>query len=813
MKKANLSMSEFFQNESSYDPLNRPSQTSSTLVTVCLSAWVIVITFIGQGGGWLAEQIFLAMGLDWPWWSWVGIVAVQTIILWLFLLPFSWRWRDEQFRRYFQFWAIASLFPILLLPIRFVLPPTAQTMVLPQIGLTLLFGIIILYFFQRQYPNLRSWDQRLMPLAGLLALILSFPWFAWGALGSLLDIVLNLVSGLAFGLMAAVFLAYGGARTQSPNIATKATPLWLDGIIQGTTLLLLASGLGVNGMQLFLMLILPSVGWLVAGLAQMTDQQDWRPSLALVCFIGLLAAAPQIWLDADELVLILSITGGEILSWAFFAASISILLAWTVGIVFGVTVGWGGWHSAALGRWGLLSSVAFGIGIYTGFGQIGFHGDHLFVIYKDQSDLSAAYNIENIDQRRSFVYQALLEQAERSQSDLRSQLDRLNIAYQPYYLVNAIDVTGGPFIRFWLERQPNVDRVLLNPTLRPLPAPIPMASGEAIAPTEPQWNLTLIGVDRVWEELRIRGEGVVIGQSDSGVEWRHPELQATYRGGQDNHDYHWLDPWNQSQEPVDIGGHGTHTLGSVVGQTTGVAPGATWYGCANLPRNLANPALYLDCMQFMLAPYPLDGNPFQDGDPSQSADVLNNSWGCPDIEGCDEDALIAGVRALRAAGIFVVTSAGNDGPSCESVREPISLYDDVFSVGAVDEGRYIAEFSSRGPVTADGSERVKPDIVAPGVEVLSAFPNGTYDYADGTSMAGPHVAGVVALIWSANPDLIGQIDQTEQILRETAQPYNVDTVSNSSDLEICNGNIANMVGSGLVDAYAAVQRALDIKAE
>ena len=106
---------------------------------------------------------------------------------------------------------------------------------------------------------------------------------------------------------------------------------------------------------------------------------------------------------------------------------------------------------------------------------------------------------------------------------------------------------------------------------------------------------------------------------------------------------------------------------------------------------------------------------------------------------------------LRDAGVFVVASAGNEGPRCSTVSDPPALYDDAFSVGAIDRRSRLAEFSSRGPVLADGSGRIKPDIAAPGVRVLSAFPGNSYEVLDGTSMAGPHIVGVVALMWSANP--------------------------------------------------------------
>jgi subtilisin family serine protease len=226
----------------------------------------------------------------------------------------------------------------------------------------------------------------------------------------------------------------------------------------------------------------------------------------------------------------------------------------------------------------------------------------------------------------------------------------------------------------------------------------------------------------------------------------------------------------------------------------------------NLARNLANPSFYLDCLQFMLAPFPQGGDPFLDGDSAMAADVLNNSWGCPPIEGCDPETFLAAVRALREAGIFVVASAGNEGPLCESVSDPLALYDEVLSVGAVDNSGTLALFSSVGPVTVDGSGRVKPDLLAPGVAIMSAFPGSSYEYLDGTSMAGPHVAGVVALMWSANPELLGEIDRTEQILLQTATSY-------QAPLPACGAQEQapyNGTGFGVVDAYAAIEAAVQL---
>jgi subtilisin family serine protease len=303
----------------------------------------------------------------------------------------------------------------------------------------------------------------------------------------------------------------------------------------------------------------------------------------------------------------------------------------------------------------------------------------------------------------------------------------------------------------------------------------------------------------------VRGEGIVVGQSDSGVDGGHPAISRQYRGATQGDDYNWFDPWDDTISPNDEGGHGTHTMGTILGAAgIGVAPKAQWIGCVNLDRNLANPALYLDCMQFMLAPFPHDGDPFKDGDPSKAAHVLNNSWGCPTLEGCDPNALLYAADNLKYAGIFVVVSTGNDGPNCATIEDPLSLYASVFSVGAIDQFGNIADFSSRGPVTADGSNRTKPDLVAPGVKVLSSTPEGTYAEYSGTSMAGPHIVGAVALIWSAQPKLIGDIDATKKLLEDTAQPYK----GLIPDPCAGGGHSSNVYGYGVVDVYEAVKQAL-----
>jgi subtilisin family serine protease len=236
-------------------------------------------------------------------------------------------------------------------------------------------------------------------------------------------------------------------------------------------------------------------------------------------------------------------------------------------------------------------------------------------------------------------------------------------------------------------------------------------------------------------------------------------------------------------------------------------------------HGLGNPGSYLSCMEFLLAPFPLGGDALRDGEPGRGADVVNNSWGCPRQEGCLPETLRQPVENLRAAGQMMVVSAGNEGPACSTVQDPPALYEAVVSVGATERNDEAAGFSSRGPVTADDSGRRKPDLAAPGVNVRSSVPGG-YVALPGTSMAGPHVAGVVALLWSADPSLIGDLEATDEILFQSAQHLTPDAVCprgpQSVGGPVCacgaEGTDAvpnNVYGWGQVDAWAGWQMVLN----
>jgi cell division septation protein DedD len=233
------------------------------------------------------------------------------------------------------------------------------------------------------------------------------------------------------------------------------------------------------------------------------------------------------------------------------------------------------------------------------------------------------------------------------------------------------------------------------------------------------------------------------------------------------------------------------------GNQIGMAPGAKWIGCRNMDAGVGTPARYIECMQWFLAPTRIGGG---DPDPTKAPDITNNSWHCPPDEGCSVDSLQAAVEAQAAAGIMMVSAAQNAGPNCSTVENPPGIYEATYSIGALNTGTdTIASFSSRGPVIADGSGRIKPDITAPGTNTRSSTNASDSSYANfsGTSMATPHIAGAMALFWSAHPQLKHQIDASRTALNDTAHFISSTQCGDA-------GPPNNVYGWGRVDILAAV---------
>jgi subtilisin family serine protease len=370
-----------------------------------------------------------------------------------------------------------------------------------------------------------------------------------------------------------------------------------------------------------------------------------------------------------------------------------------------------------------------------------------------------------------------------------------------------IKVTGDRALLLDLAARADVDRIDANPRVR---SDLPLQTGvDAAQPQVVEWNVARVRAPDVWA-LGFRGEGRVVADADTGVDWDHPSLKTHYRGWDGNaadHDYNWHDAIAGSPIPIDQHAHGTFTTSQMVGDDgvgnqVGVAPGAKWIGCRNMDASgTGTPASYTECFEWLIAPYPIGGDPSQ-GDPSLAPDSINNSWGCPPSEGCNKSTLLSIVTAVRAAGIVPVVSAGNSGPGCFSVTDPPAIYRQSFTVGATTSSDNIAGFSSRGPVGTDGEKRwLKPNISAPGQSIRGAVPGTGYQSGwSGTSMAAPHVAGGIALLWQAKPNLIGDVTNSEKAFTSTAVP--------KTSSQNCGGpgaNVPNAVfGWGILDLFAAV---------
>jgi len=438
------------------------------------------------------------------------------------------------------------------------------------------------------------------------------------------------------------------------------------------------------------------------------------------------------------------------------------------------------------------------------------------VVLADQADLSQAAALPTKTEKERFVYDTLWNKSQTTQGPILQWLRERRIEHRSFYIINAILVKGSREIAETLAARPDVARVEGNPHIQnSLPQPGPALEGplQPGAPATIEPGIVYTHAPDVWA-LGFHGENIVVASADTGVRWTHNALKPHYRGWNGtvaDHDYNWHDSihdsvgnpcGNDSPFPCDDYFHGSHTTGTAIGDDgagnqIGMAPGAKWIGCRNMDQGNGTPARYIECMEWFLAPYPIGGG---QGDPTKAPDITINSWSCPPSEGCSANTLEAAVEAQAAAGIMMVVAAQNYGPSCSTVEDPAGIYAASYTVGALNTGTdTIASFSSRGPVTIDGSGRIKPDITAPGTNTRSASntSDSAYTIASGTSMATPHIAGAMALLWSAIPSLQNQIDASRTALDNAAHFI-------SSTLCGTAGPPNNVYGWGRVDILAAV---------
>ena len=432
------------------------------------------------------------------------------------------------------------------------------------------------------------------------------------------------------------------------------------------------------------------------------------------------------------------------------------------------------------------------------------------------------------DARLRASHDALSKVARQSQAPIIAWLRAQGIAYRSFTVVNAIAAELTPTQVEALASRDDVRYLADDPIVHNKLAVRSSAKDACTGNNAITYGIDRVNANDVWA-LGFRGQGVVVAGQDTGYDFDHPALIAQYRGNDGttvSHAYNWHDSIHalinggsntcglNSAVPCDDSQHGTHTMGTMVGRdeaadrTVGVAPAAKWIGCRNMEAGDGTPSTYLECFDWFLAPTDLSN---QNPDPTKAPHVINNSWGCPTEEGCTSEnwaQMDTAVNNLTAAGILVVASAGNSGGAgCGSINTPAAMYENALTVAwtTTAANNALSGSSSRGVVTADGSNRIKPDISAPGSSVCSTVPGTGYSSSfSGTSMAGPHVAGVAALLMSAFPELKNDPPRVRDILLQSASPL--------PQAGSCGGVAGSarpnpFTGWGLVDALAAYQLA------
>ena len=443
----------------------------------------------------------------------------------------------------------------------------------------------------------------------------------------------------------------------------------------------------------------------------------------------------------------------------------------------------------------------------------------LYLLLKNSNPIKLTATANRISRLKNSIIQ-LKKNSQASQKALLPLLKSLD-AKPKYYWVNNSLWTKLPSSK--AQELIASDQVIKAFSNRPQKLAVIKSDGQATESNRAiEWNIDLINAPQVWSQ-GIKGQNVIIAGQDTGYSWQHESLKNKYAGWNGSvvdHNYHWHDSINNptvdcvdnnnNPQSCDDHGHGTHTMGIMIGDDgqgnqIGVAPDAKWIGCRNMDRGVGTPSTYTECFQFFLEPTDLNGlNP----DVNKAPHVINNSWGCDASEGCiAPDTLESIVNNVVNAGILVVAAAGNSGPACNSVNTPIAIYNKALTIGSTTASDQISSFSSQGGVVVDGSNRIKPDMVAPGSNIRSANLSGGYISFSGTSMAAPHVVGVVALMISANPSMAGKPKILKQVLIRSSD------VKNSQ--QTCSGvqgsqRPNNTFGWGRLNALKAVNEIKDI---
>jgi subtilisin family serine protease len=421
---------------------------------------------------------------------------------------------------------------------------------------------------------------------------------------------------------------------------------------------------------------------------------------------------------------------------------------------------------------------------------------NVFAKMASNADLRGAAGIADRVARLNHVHDTLTALAATSQQDITAFLDGQGVRYESFWINNSVYVYDAD--RALVDALAARSDVAYVRGDHEVPLVRPVSVQEAAEPQAVEWGISMINANDVWAQGN-KGAGVVVANIDTGVRWTHDAIDNQYRGVAGDHDYNWWDPDHSLSVPTDSVGHGTHTMGTMVGDDggsnqIGVAPEAKWIAAQGCDSFSCSDFDLTSSAQFMTCPTRRDGSA---PDCSKAPHVINNSW----AGGGGDPWYTSYTDAWFAAGIVPVFAIGNAGPGCNTSESP-GDYKKVIGVGAVDINSVLASFSSKGP----GFFRpVKPDFVAPGDNVRSSYFSSDTSYTNmsGTSMATPHVAGTIALMIADTPS--ASLQDLYNALRSTT----VKGLPNPPDPDTCGGKPYNVYpnyiyGHGRIDALAAV---------
>jgi len=421
----------------------------------------------------------------------------------------------------------------------------------------------------------------------------------------------------------------------------------------------------------------------------------------------------------------------------------------------------------------------------------------VWITVHDDLDVSALKSrvtsqVKTRAERHRIAYENLRDRTE-SQSGLIQQLTQLQQTgrvrtLKSHWIVNVVEAEIAIGELADLAARLDVRIIHEVPEIK---TPISIVQSDPVGlPTDAvgvESNLEHINAPATWA-LGYTGAGRLVCIFDTGIDGAHPALVNNWKGQDGDSAAAWFDQLSGEPFPLPSGqSHGTHVTGIAVGHddlsgdTIGVAPGARWIGA----RTNAVGVSVLDAFEWAADP---DGNPNTVDD---VPDVINHSWYYPG-KSCVNTVYDA-LDATEALGIVNIICAGNDGETASSITNPADRAEDsldCFAVGNLNDSLDVIWWqSSRGPSPCDLT-KTKPNVVAPGTTIRSAFPSSAYNSLTGTSQATPHVSGLVALLRQKNPD--ATVDEIKTAILNSTQRDGFGTIPN------------NTYGWGEIDCLAAL---------